>query len=167
MNRRSLAVALAVGFVTAGPAAAEHRGPEGLFPGQTAEQVGLKIAELCAARGFGVQTVDGAADVTCQGGELPRSEVVFRPTKPPDDPYSSPQLYHRFVVTDGADGAHVAEHTQMRWLLGGRLRTVEPTLIFAKIVNARVREFYAALAAAAAEDHDAASASSGSAAKNM
>jgi hypothetical protein len=145
MKRPSTILLMALGATpVAGTASAEHAGPAATFRGATAVQVAERIAEGCGQRGFSVAR-PSETEVVCQGGDLVRSQVEFRPGSPAANPKDAPQIFHRFAVSESAGGARVTERSTATLSARGRLIEVTPRLTAARVINARLEEFYRSL----------------------
>lgn len=145
MNRIAAVLALVLlAWPQVGSAA--PRRPSAMFASLTPTEAIDRIAAACDARGFGVRRMS-EADVICQGGELVRDDVVFRPSGPAADPMLKPQEYHRFTAVAAAPGAVVQARTTMTMYVAGRMIEVDPAGFGSRMVNARLTEFYAALGA--------------------
>jgi hypothetical protein len=71
--------------------------------------------------------------------------VEFRPGSPAANPKDAPQIFHRFAVSESAGVAKVAERSTVTLSAGGRITEVTPRLVGARVINARLQEFYRSL----------------------
>ena len=138
----SLVLAVAVPAIAH---AGEHVGPKSFFADKAPDEVLRQIEAACVARGFAARRAPDSDDVVCNGGDLVRSEVSFRPGSPPGDPKDTPQVYHRFSARAVDGGTLVSERSVGVLFLNRRLEELTPRLVMAKVINLRVAEFYRAL----------------------
>lgn len=148
MKARSAAFVLLAWFAycpaVAYARAAEHSGPKGFFPNSNPSEVVNTIEKACLERGFSI-TRAGPTDITCQGGELNRKQIIFSPIGAAADPAKVPQMYHRFVASSNGADVAVSERTTITIPFQGKVVPFVPSGKWSQLINERLVEFYRGL----------------------